>query len=127
MISCGRVTKIKNPKYAGEGEGPEYEAGWCMGADCGIDNLEAITKANHLCNELGMDSISMGATVACAMDLYESGFIPKEDADGLDLHFGNADTMVALTKMTGLREGIGDKLALGSYRFASLYGHPSTR
>jgi len=124
VISCGRVTKIKNPKYAGEGEGPEYEAGWCMGADCGIDNLEAITKANHLCNELGMDSISMGATVACAMDLYEAGLIPKEDADGLDLHFGNADTMVALTKMTGLREGLGDKLALGSYRFAELYGHP---
>jgi aldehyde:ferredoxin oxidoreductase len=95
-----------------------------MGADCAIDNLEAITKANHLCNELGMDSISMGATVACAMDLYEAGLIPKEDADGLDLHFGNADTMVALTKMTGLREGFGDKLALGSYRFASLYGHP---
>jgi len=124
VISCGRVTKIKNPKYAGEGEGPEYEAGWCMGADCGIQDLEAITKANHLCNELGMDSISMGATVACAMDLYESGLIPKEEADGLDLHFGNSDTMVALTRMTGLREGLGNKLALGSYRFASLYGHP---
>ena len=124
VISCGRVTKIKNPKYASEGEGPEYEAGWCMGADSGIDDLEAITKANHLCNELGMDSISMGATVACAMDLYEQGLIPKEDADGLDLHFGNAETMVKLTRMTGLREGIGDKLALGSYRFASLYGHP---
>jgi aldehyde:ferredoxin oxidoreductase len=124
VISCGRVTKIKNPRYASEGEGPEYEAGWCMGADCAIDNLEAITKANHLCNELGMDSISMGATVACAMDLYEAGLIPKEETGGLDLHFGNADTMVALTKMTGLREGLGDKLALGSFRFASLYGHP---
>ena len=56
VISCGRVTKIKNPKYAGEGEGPEYEAGWCIGADCGIDDLDAITKANHLCNELGMDT-----------------------------------------------------------------------
>ena len=77
VISCGRVTKIKNPKYASEGEGPEYEAGWCMGADSGIDDLEAITKANHLCNELGMDSISMGATVACAMDLYEARLDPE--------------------------------------------------
>ena len=94
------------------------------GGELRHQNLEAITKANHLCNELGMDSITMGATVACAMDLYESGLIPKEELDGLDLHFGNADTMVALTRMTGLREGLGDKLALGSYRFASLYGHP---
>ncbi len=91
--------RSKNPKYAGEGEGPEYEAGLvAWGRDCGIDNLEAITKANFLCNELGMDSISMGATVACAMDLFEAGLIPKEDADGLDLHFGNADTMVKLTQ-----------------------------
>jgi aldehyde:ferredoxin oxidoreductase len=124
VISCGRVTKTKDPKYAGEGEGPEYEAGWSMGPSCGIDNLEAITKANFLCNELGMDSITMGATVACAMDLFEAGLISKEDCEGLDLHFGNADTMVKLTRQTGLREGLGDKLALGSYRFASLYGHP---
>jgi len=124
VISCGRVSKVTNPKYAGEGEGPEYEAGWSMGPDCAIDNLEAITKANFLCNELGMDSITMGATVACAMDLYEAGLISKENADGLDLRFGNPDTLVTLTKMTGLREGLGNKLALGSYRFASLYGHP---
>jgi aldehyde:ferredoxin oxidoreductase len=124
VISCGRVTKTKDPKYAGEGEGPEYEAGWSMGPSCGIDNLEAITKANFLCNELGMDSITMGATVACAMDLFEAGLISKEDCEGLDLHFGNADTMVKLTRQTGLREGLGNKLALGSYRFASLYGHP---
>jgi aldehyde:ferredoxin oxidoreductase len=58
------------------------------------------------------------------MDLYEAGLIPKEETGGLDLHFGNADTMVALTRMTGLREGLGDKLALGSFRLASLYGHP---
>jgi len=124
VIHCGRVIKVTNPKYAGEGEGPEYEAAWCMGPDCGIDNLDAIAKANMLCNEIGMDSITMGATVACAMDLYEAGLISKEDVDGLDLHWGNAETMVKLTKMTGLREGLGNKLALGSYRFASLYGHP---
>jgi aldehyde:ferredoxin oxidoreductase len=58
------------------------------------------------------------------MDLYEAGLLPKKDCDGLDLAFGNADTLVELTKKIGLREGIGDKLALGSYRFAELYGHP---
>ena len=124
VISCGRVSKVKDPKYAGEGEGPEYEASWSLGPDCAIDNLDAITKANHLCNELGLDSITMGATIACAMDLYEAGHISKDDCEGVDLSFGNVDTMVNLTRQTGLREGLGNKLALGSYRFASLYGHP---
>ena len=50
-ISCGRVTKVTNPKYAGEGEGPEYETAWGFGGDCGVDNLEAVTKANYICNE----------------------------------------------------------------------------
>ncbi len=124
VISCGRVSKVKNPKYEGEGEGPEYEAAWSYGPDCGVDDLEAITKSNHLCNELGMDPISVGATIACAMDLYTAGILPQEDADGFDLNFGNAEALVELTKKIGLREGLGDKLALGSYRFAELYGHP---
>jgi len=124
IISCGRVIRVTEPKYAGEGEGPEYEAAWSMGPDCAIDNLNALAKANMLCNELGLDSITMGATVACAMELHEAGFLPEKDADGIDITFGNADALVELTRKTGLREGIGDKLAMGSYRLASLYGHP---
>lgn len=124
VISCGRVTKISNPKYRGEGEGPEYEAAWGFGPDCGIDDLEAVTKANFLCNEYGMDSITVGATIACAMDLFKEGHLTLEDTGGIDLSFGNTATMVELTRMMGEREGIGDKLALGSYRFAELYGHP---
>jgi len=124
VISCGRVTKISNPKYRGEGEGPEYEAAWGFGPDCGIDDLEAVTKANFLCNEYGMDSITVGATIACAMDLFKEGHLTLEDTGGIDLSFGNAATMVELTRMMGEREGFGDKLALGSYRLAELYGHP---
>ncbi len=124
VISCGRVTRVKDPKLAGEGEGPEYEAAWSMGPDCGIDSMDAVTKTNMLCNEMGMDSITMGATIACAMDLNQAGLLSKDDQDGLDISFGNVDAMVELTRRTGLREGIGNKLALGSYRFASLYGHP---
>ncbi len=124
VISCGRVTRVTNPKYANEGEGPEYEASWAMGPDCGIDNLDAITKSNSLCNELGMDPISLGATVACAMDLYEAGILKPNEADGMNLSFGNPDTLVELTRKIGMREGIGDRLALGSYRFAASLGHP---
>jgi len=115
---------VTNPKYAGEGEGPEYEAAWSMGPDCGIDNLDAVTRSNHLCNELGLDPISVGATVACAMDMYEAGLIPREDACGVDMSFGNSDALVELTRQIGLREGLGDRLAEGSYRFAASYGHP---
>lgn len=123
VISCGRVTKVTNPKYKSEGEGPEYEAAWSMGPDCGVDNLEAVTKSNILCNELGLDPISVGATIACAMDLYQAGIISQKDT-GIDLSFGNTDAVVQLTQMIGLREGIGNRLALGSYRFANSYGHP---
>jgi aldehyde:ferredoxin oxidoreductase len=91
---------------------------------CGVDNLEAITQANYLCNEYGLDTISMGATVACAMELYEKGYLPKKDASGIDITFGNADAIVKLTEMAGKREGLGDKLAEGSYRLGEAYGHP---
>ena len=124
VISCGRVTKVSNPKYIGEGEGPEYEAAWGMGPDCGIDDLEAIVKTNFLCNEYGLDSITMGATIACAMDLFEAGYVTLKDTGGKDMSFGNVDALVELTRMTANREGIGDKLALGSYRFAESFGHP---
>ena len=124
IISCGRVTKVTNPKYAGEGEGPEYETSWGFGGDCCIDDLDAVTKANYLCNEYGMDAISMAVTVACAMELYEMGLITKEDTGGIALEWGNAEAMVEVTRLTGIGEGFGKKLALGSYRLAESCGHP---
>ncbi|HMD88742.1 MAG TPA: aldehyde ferredoxin oxidoreductase family protein, partial [Anaerolineaceae bacterium] len=124
IISCGRGTKVTNPQFAGEGEGPEYESAWSFGPDCGIDNLDAVTKANYLCNEMGMDTITMGSTIACAMDLYQDGVLTKADTGGVALNFGDAETMVEMVRKTGLREGFGDKLALGSYRLADSLGHP---
>ena len=52
---------------------PEYESIWALGAACGVADLAAVTKANYLCNEYGMDTITAGATVACAMELFERG------------------------------------------------------
>lgn len=124
VISCGRVTKVDNPKYAGFGEGPEYETAWCFGADCGIDDLDAIVKANFICNEYGIDTISLGSTIACAMEMYERGIITSEDTDGVQLTFGNVDAMVAMTRKACENEGFGAKLAQGSYRLAASYGHP---
>ena len=122
-IGCGRVTKIERSQFTNFGEGPEYEAGWSFGSDCDNNDLQSVCEANFLCNEIGMDPITMGATIACAMELYEQGYITKKDI-GMDLSFGNAEAVVMLTKMTGYREGFGDKLALGSYRMADGFGHP---
>lgn len=122
-IACGRVTKIKEGKFKGMGEGPEYEAGWSMGADCGIGNLEAISKANFICNEYGFDPITFGSTVACAMEMFDKGILSTEEI-GRELPFGDEDGLVELAKKTGLKEGFGEKLAEGSYRMAEKYGHP---
>lgn len=124
IISCGRVTKVDNPEYAGIGEGPEYESAWGFGPDCDIDNLDAVIKANFLCNEYGLDTISLASTVACAMEMFERGIITKEDTGGLDLSFGNAHAMVEAVRMAGEGEGFGNKIADGSWRLAESYGHP---
>lgn len=122
-IGCGRVTKVDDPEFRGQGEGPEYETLYAMGSNCGIANLAAVTKANYICNEMGMDTISMGSTLACAMELYERGHLPEADV-GRPLRFGDARALVELTEKTARREGFGDILALGSYRLAERYGHP---
>lgn len=122
-IGCGRLTRITDPKFKSWGEGPEYETVELMGAGCGIDDLAPISKANYLCNELGMDTISVGATIACAMELYEKGFIPEEDA-GMKLNFGNGEALVKLTEQMGKREGLGDVATDGAYVLAKKYGHP---
>jgi aldehyde:ferredoxin oxidoreductase len=122
-ISCGRLTEVDEPGYEGKGEGPEYETLASLGSSCGIDNLAAITKANYYCNELGLDTISTGMTIACAMEMYEKGYIPESDI-GQPLRFGDADAMIVMVQKTAYREGFGDILAKGSYRMAERYGHP---
>jgi len=119
---CGRVAKSDSP-YEGEGEGPEYETVWAFGAQCGISDLDAITKANFLCNDLGLDTITMGSTIACAMELYEEGLIDSGKT-GMDLSFGATPAIVKLTEATAYKEGFGAELALGSYRLAEKYGRP---
>jgi aldehyde:ferredoxin oxidoreductase len=122
-IGCGRVSKVEEPGFEGEGEGPEYETLFAMGSNCLIDNVAAITKANYLCNELGIDTISMGCAVACAMELVDRGYL-SEDTVGRSLKWGDGEALVELVKKTGYREGFGDILAEGTYRLADRYGHP---
>jgi aldehyde:ferredoxin oxidoreductase len=124
-IACGRATKVDDPGYEGEGEGPEYETIYAMGSNCGIDHLGALTKANYICNEQGMDTITMGSTIACAMEMCERGYIPENEIGiGRPLRFGDADALVELTRLTAQRRGFGRWLAEGSLRLATRYGHP---
>jgi aldehyde:ferredoxin oxidoreductase len=114
---------VPEGKFQGRGEGPEYESIYALGSDCGIEDLAAITKANYLCNELGLDTMSMGATIACAMELYEKGLLPESEI-GRPLRFGDAEAVVELVQQTAFREGFGELLAQGSARLADRYGHP---
>jgi aldehyde:ferredoxin oxidoreductase len=122
-ISCGRLTAVDDEEYAGKGEGPEYESIASLGSACGVDHLGALTKANYWCNELGMDTISTGMTIAAAMEMYEKGYIPEDDI-GQPLRFGDADAMIEMIQKMAYREDFGDALAEGSYRLAEKYGHP---
>lgn len=119
-IACGRWIKLKDGTEVG---GPEYETLWSFGSDCDMYDLDAINVANMLCNEYGLDTISAGATIATAMELYQRGYIKDEEiaSDGLSLNWGDAEAVVGWTKKMGLREGFGDKLAEGSYRLCEGY------
>jgi len=107
-----------SPEVRAGAEGPEYETLWAFGAACGIDDLEAIQEANRLCGEYGLDTISAGATIACAMELSEMGAL------GRVLRFADAERMVELVAQMGAGGGFGLELQDGSARLAVRYGHP---
>ncbi len=119
-IACGRLTRVADKK----GEGPEYETIVMTGLDCDIYDLESIAQANYRMNELGIDTISFGSTLACAMELFERGYINKKDTEGIDLSFGNVFAMREMVEASAFRKGIGEKLAQGSFRLASFFKHP---
>lgn len=122
-IGCGRVTKVSKGPFKSRGEGPEYEATWAFGANLYLDDFEAISKANFLCNELGLDPITLGSTISCAVEMYQKGIIPPRDVER-SLDWANGDLLVELVRKTAYRQGFGNQLAEGSYRLADKYGHP---
>ena len=131
-IACGRISTIdqghftveNKPQYWGNSGGLEYEAAWALGADTGVDDLDALTYANFVCNEDGFDPISFGATVAAAMELYDIGAITKEDTGGMELKFGSAEALAWSAEKVATGEGFGADLGLGSKRLCEKYGHP---
>ncbi|HUW12161.1 MAG TPA: aldehyde ferredoxin oxidoreductase family protein [Anaerolineae bacterium] len=118
-IACGGWVKLGAGQYAlsaapdSLGHKPEYETLWSFGTDLLNDNLESIVKANEICNEFGLDTVSTGATIAFAIECFEEGIISIHDADGLELTWGNDSAIIALAGKIGRREGFGDVLADG--------------
>jgi aldehyde:ferredoxin oxidoreductase len=126
-VRCKKVVEVKEGPYTVDRKygGPEYESLAALGNTCAVDDLIAICKANELCNALGIDTISTGTTIAWAMEAYERGLLSPAEADGLDLRFGTAETVVALTERIARRQGLGDLLAEGSARAARRLGRGS--
>lgn len=133
-IACGRVHTLDegadkwvvatSPRnWRGAAEGPEYETLTFFTSDLGIDDLDAALKANWLCNDLGMDTISAGGTIAAAMELFEEGAISEKDV-GYPLRFGDSEGMLRALEEMAYRKGFGDVLAEGGRRVTQKFGKP---
>ncbi|MHA1323943.1 MAG: aldehyde ferredoxin oxidoreductase family protein [Candidatus Helarchaeota archaeon] len=120
-IGCGREIVIESGPFKMEGPGPEYETLAAFGSLCDNDNLESICVANDWCNKYGMDTISVGSTVAWAIEAYEKGILSKEDV-GFELKWGDYEAIVKLTELIAKGEGIGKLLSNGTVVAASELG-----
>ena len=128
-IGCERIL-VSRDKNDGQGRGKsgvrmEYESLFALGPLCGISDPDIVIRAASICDELGMDTISAGATVAWAMECFERGLLLTEDLGGLELKFGNGEALLQVLEDMGYRRGIGNLLAEGSRAAASVVGHGS--
>ena len=131
-IGCGRICKIDpthfsvrdKPQYHGASGGLEYETAYALGAACGVDDIDAATYAGFICNEYGMDPISLGGSIAAAMELFDIGAIDEKTTGGIKLEFGSAEALCRISELAGMGEGFGADIAMGSKRLCEKYGHP---
>jgi len=128
IIQCWKYTHVESGKYkVDELAGPEYESIALLGSDCGVGSIEAVAHASMLCDDLGLDTISTGNSIAFAMECYERGLLTAEDTDGLELKFGNADAEIEMVKKIAYRKGLGNLLAEGVRRASKKIGDGSER
>ena len=124
LIACGKANKFETGKYAGlDVDGPEYETTALIGSNCGIKDLAAVAKASQMCDDLGIDTITVGATISFAMECVEKGYLEQNDVD--NLVFGNDDAVLQMIELIAKKEGVGDLFAKGSRSAALKIGHNS--
>jgi aldehyde:ferredoxin oxidoreductase len=128
LLRCKRKVVASKPHETDPSYGgPEYETIVAFGSLCEIDDLNAIAKANQLCNAYSMDTISAGNVIAFAMESYEKGLLNNSDTGGMEFQFGNADTMLQLLEMIAHRKGVGNLLAEGVKNASEKIGKGSSR
>ncbi|MEN6440352.1 MAG: aldehyde ferredoxin oxidoreductase family protein [Syntrophobacter sp.] len=122
-FACGRYTSVKSGPFATPPmEGPEYETADMFGAMCSVSDLEAIIRANYLCNIYGLDTISTGNSIAFAMECFEKGILTVDDTEGVELRFGNTEAVIATIDKIVKQEGIGKLLSKGVKKAAEELG-----
>jgi len=122
-VRCKKKVEVKEPYPVDPAYGgPEYETLAALGSNCGIDNLKAIAKGNELCAAYSLDTISTGGVIAFAMECFEKGLLNDQDTNGIEVRFGNAETLLKLIELITRREGVGDLLAEGTVRAAQKIG-----
>jgi aldehyde:ferredoxin oxidoreductase len=127
-VHCGNHCVVKEGVYQGKPVvGPEYETVWSFGANLGITDLGFIVAANMVCDDYGVDTITMGVVLSFAMELFQKGILTKADLDGLDLSWGNDKAAFALLLKTLKRQGIGEILSLGTKRASEKIGKDSDK
>jgi len=126
-VACGKQYAIASGEFAGrKAKMPEYETIFALGPMLGIANPEALIRANDLCDLLGMDTISLGVTLAFVCEALERGWLTRADL-GVDFGWGDWRGMLRLVEMTARREGFGARLAEGAWRLAESVHPEGTR
>ena len=123
-LACGRNTRLpENAMYRGRGDGPEYETIYSLGSNILVGDLDALTKMNYICNEMGMDTMDAGTTLATLMELFETGRVTEVDI-GFPLPWGDAERCIQLLQMIAQGQGFGRQAGLGGKYLADAYGAP---
>jgi aldehyde:ferredoxin oxidoreductase len=118
-ISCGGLTEVEEGPYKSDTHKPEYETLGAFGTMCLNDDLGSINLCNQYCNQYGLDTISVGCTVAFAIECYENGILTKDDTDGLELTWGNHAAIAEVTRQIALGEGFGGKVLADGMKVAA--------
>jgi len=121
-IACGKTLRLPESQDGLRWKMPEYETLFSLGSMVENWDPASLLKLNALCDQWGLDTISMGVTLSFALECFEKGYLTPKDAGGRTLRFGDAGLLQELVEETGKRQGFGDALAEGSFRLAQRLG-----
>jgi aldehyde:ferredoxin oxidoreductase len=125
-VGCSQVKLVKSGPYAGYlSEGPEFETTYSLGSNCNVDYLPAVIAGDRLCDEFGIDTISVGVAIGFAMELYERGILTNKDTESIELKFGNHKAMIEMIRKIAFKDGLGALLSEGTKKAAQIIGKGS--